>query len=321
MIELELNRSLLLKHYKHIYPKIKDKIKKEIALTSNTINIKYLIYIQNRLSKIIVGDTNYLEKTIKLTISKYSDIATDHSRKKVKPEIYDIIKRIFVTNGYESYFSKENKTYYAYNFTKELGLHSCPYCNRNYISTIERINKNNKKTRPQIDHFFPKAIYPFLAISFYNLLPCCTTCNHMKSNDDSYIKKLKSPYEIQNEDFKFSYLLNGMSILDLTLIDDITCEDEQDIKIILDKKIISNNKCFELEKLYEESHQDIVIELIVKKLNYPNSYINELKNFGFSKNEIYRYLLCNYSKINEFHKRPLSKLISDIADELNLIEI
>lgn len=35
-----------------------------------------------------------------------------------------------------------------------------------------------------LDHFFPKEKYPYLAISFYNLIPICKWCNYIKNNDD-----------------------------------------------------------------------------------------------------------------------------------------
>ena len=57
----------------------------------------------------------------------------------------------------------------------------------------------------------------------------------------------------------------------------------------------------------------------VKKAYYPQSYIEELSKFGFSKDEIYRYLFSNYNKDEDLHKRPLSKLIKDISTELGLL--
>ena len=36
----------------------------------------------------------------------------------------------------------------------------------------------------QFDHFYNKSKYPLLAISFYNLVPVCGTCNHTKGKND-----------------------------------------------------------------------------------------------------------------------------------------
>jgi hypothetical protein len=62
-----------------------------------------------------------------------------------------------------------------------------------------------------------------------------------------------------------------------------------------------------------------VLELLIKKAYYPQSYIEELSNFGFSQDEIYRYLFSNYNQDDDLHKRPLSKLVKDISAELGMI--
>ena len=80
-----------------------------------------------------------------------------------------------------------------------------------------------------------------------------------------------------------------------------------------------NIDIFKLDELYKQ-HKDIVVDLLMKKTYYPKSYIEELENnFGFTKDDIYRYLLNNYQKEEDLHKRPLSKLIKDISEELDLI--
>lgn len=50
-------------------------------------------------------------------------------------------------------------------FCEELGIKTCPYCNRSYIYTLDK-----GSVRPQYDHFFNKNRYPYLAVSIYNLI-------------------------------------------------------------------------------------------------------------------------------------------------------
>ncbi|MFX8327742.1 hypothetical protein ABTL71_18955, partial [Acinetobacter baumannii] len=80
---------------------------------------------------------------------------------------------------------------------------TCPYCNRSYIYYISR----RKEIKPQIDHFFPKSKYPFLAMSFYNLIPSCQTCNGFgaKEEKDPLTEGLINPYLLKTTDFSFSY--------------------------------------------------------------------------------------------------------------------
>ncbi len=58
-----------------------------------------------------------------------------------------------------------------------IGVRVCPYCNRSYVFTLD-----NGEARPQYDHYFPKSSYPYLAISMYNLVPCCSICNSAKGS-------------------------------------------------------------------------------------------------------------------------------------------
>jgi len=221
---------------------------------------------------------------------------------------YKLLFYIFVEKGYEKFFSqgKNERKYSAYGFVEKLGLKSCPYCNRNYTFVVRR-----RKLIPEIDHFYPKTIYPYLAVNFFNLIPSCQTCNKTKTNDVDFA--WINPYDINTKSFQFTYKPNG--------IDFVALEKEKYNFDSFEIKINGNEeniKTFKLRELYEQ-HKDIVLELLIKKAYYPKSYIEELAGFGFSKSEIYRYLLGNYSDDKDLHKRPLSKLIKDISEELGLI--
>ena len=146
----------------------------------------------------------------------------------------------------------------------------------------------------------------------------------MKSDDDSYKDEkdgnLVHPYNVKDSDFTFSYTFDNLDILKSIDKKNIRFEDEEKIKITLDRKYEKNNKYFQLETIYQ-NHKDIVIELILKEINYPKSYIKELidNHFG-TEEEIYRFIFSNYLLIDDFHKRPLSKLTKDIVEELGILE-
>ena len=82
-------------------------------------------------------------------------------------------------------------------------------------------------------------------------------------------------------------------------------------------KVWIKNQRLEYARLLIQQSGDNI--LLVKKVYYPQSYVDELKVFGFKQDEIYRYLLCSYQNDIDLHKRPLSKLIKDISEELGLI--
>ncbi|MNJ53040.1 hypothetical protein D3C77_484140 [compost metagenome] len=57
---------------------------------------------------------------------------------------------------------------------------TCPYCNYG-VATIINVKKPAGVKKPMmlydIDHFYPNHAFPYLALSFYNHIPSCQTCN------------------------------------------------------------------------------------------------------------------------------------------------
>ena len=341
MINISKSDSSCKEHTDFLKKKLAGRVKTVIKdnsryLALNNQSKTCLEYIQNNLENIISADVEELKKIIKYFNKHF--IFIRYINKKVIPNIYQLIYNIFVDNGYDDYLSKIydtkqknnekfkiEKGYHAYKLVKNLDIKSCPYCNRSFISYVKNTVKETvKKTRPQLDHFYPKSIYPFLACSFYNLIPSCSACNHMKGDDDSYIdeveEKLINPYNVSDNDFRFSYTLNDLKITEITAKKDIKFDYEDSIEILLETKYKKNNEYFQLEEIYK-NHKDIVVELILKEMNYPKSYIEELieNDFG-TEEEIYRFLFSNYLDIDDLHKRPLSKLTRDICEELGILD-
>lgn len=271
---------------------------KKIRVTNKIKKILVWLENENNLKKLIQFKPNELASLIK---NVYKKFPKSHYKKE---SLNRIFYRIFVDYGYD----KIDKL----KFIQNINLGSCPYCNRNYIFSI------NKKgsVKPEIDHFYPKSIYPYLAVSYFNLIPSCPTCNGFGSKeakDTFYAYPISNPYELKENDFKFSVSPKS--------IDFFNVESKKydfnsfEIELYGNK---ANLEIFKLEELYKQ-HKDIVLELLIKKAYYPKSYIEELKGFGFSEDEIYRYLMCNYKKEEDLHKRPLSKLIKDISEELGIL--
>lgn len=200
------------------------------------------------------------------------------------------------------------------NYIKDIGITVCPYCNRNYIFNFQKMT--SLEATAQLDHFFDKSTYPYFAVSIYNLVPSCSTCNQRKSKKQ---KDIYHPFvESFDRDFKFKLQIKNSAFY----------YDQNAIK--LDKKIINNHdkvnshiETFNIENLYNE-HKDIVLELIQKAQIYNDSYIDELmqKYEGMlfkSREDLMRLITCGYVTDENINKRPLSKLIKDISEELELI--
>lgn len=79
-------------------------------------------------------------------------------------------------------------------------LYLCAICDATAFRT-----QVDSRAHTSIEHFFPKSIYPHLAIHPYNLIPICTHCNSIKSDDDFMhlcsatlgIQELLLPYQSQ----------------------------------------------------------------------------------------------------------------------------
>lgn len=102
-----------------------------------------------------------------------SDFTTTFSRDQL---LLDRAKEKFKTIFDYDAFSRDRTGWGAYALCSAARHKVCPYCHIRTTSTVAR-DVNNAGYRPQLDHYYDKARYPFLALSLGNLVPCCGTCN------------------------------------------------------------------------------------------------------------------------------------------------
>jgi hypothetical protein len=261
-----------------------------------------------------------IEHILKAKPDKFEAIIEDAKKNHID---FTRLKQAFVGGskyggsiGYSKFSSKATIPYNAYDLAEKLNVDVCPYCNRNYTFTIK--NKNSKSTRPDFDHYYSKDKYPILALSFYNLIPSCILCNsRLKSRAEFSITTHLHPYQDSfNDHAKFSLKIQNSSFYHN--------ENGFDVKIDTKEpraqKIIDD---FALQTLYDE-HKDIALELIQKAEIYNDSYIDELFNryegtLFKNREDLMRLITCGYISDEDIGKRPLSKLIKDISEELGLI--
>ena len=219
----------------------------------------------------------------------------------------DELKPIF---KYTGDFAKKTTPYSTYDLAEKLNIHTCVYCNRIYTKTV--INPY-KITRPEFDHWFPKSIYPLLALSFYNLIPSCHICNSsVKSTTLMNTTDFLHPYIPQEIDLKFSYWIESVNKYIFH------------IKRPSPSKEHNTIKAFKIEEIYE-THRDEINDLVRLRKLYSIDYLLKLKGLlqsvdsNVSMEEIYRLAFgAHYNKEN-FSKRPLSKMKRDILEELGMI--
>ena len=241
-------------------------------------------------------------------------------------DIFSLVRRYGVINITEENIYKRIKKLYS-KLRKVWGakiveiskINVCPYCNRNYIYNYTDSN-NNVYTTIELDHFFPISKYPYLALNPFNLIPVCRICNKTKKDKLLNIYPFKEDIDDYFK-FKFKFVNNEMSKED---VKKYSFFDEKFIKIEIEEKLSLDEWYKEyIENLYAE-HKDIVSEMLLREYIYPESFIQELyNNYGGllfnSINEIQGLIHCNYVEKEKINKRPLSKLIKDISEELGLI--
>lgn len=104
---------------------------------------------------------------------------------------------------YERFATKNAKHWNAYALCRESSYRLCPYCQLSLAVTVYRDPKS-KALRPTLDHFYPKHLYPYLALSLFNLVPSCYTCNSsLKGGSDffkhGHLHPLEDPETIEYE--------------------------------------------------------------------------------------------------------------------------
>ena len=251
------------------------------------------------LDDLIVADYGKL-LSLKRKYTKYFKTLTDIEKK-------DRIKSlsIFLT------YYKEFSALYGPTLMKELKIEVCPYCNRNYI-----FNAGDRRTS-EFDHFIPKSPYKIFAISFFNLIPVCHTCNHIKSNQ---ISKLFSPYDssLTINTFKFIPIMQAVNTYDIEFSE----TNKKDKKAALDL----NNK-LRLKELYSH-HSYIAEDLYIKSQIYQPQYLQKLKQVFFNtpsimsptESDFKRFILTTYGDDNDLYIYPLSKATKDIAEYFGLYQ-
>lgn len=231
-------------------------------------------------------------------------------------KLYDDNEESF--SNFKSYMKNQYKMMcdkHGYWLAKELGVDTCPYCNRQYTFTIDR----HKKVRPQFDHFLSRSKYPHLALSFYNLIPCCQTCNQLKSDDT---KEILYPYSDGFDD-KCLFEVNHMDFILENKPIEVKLDPVGECDDNFKEKCGNNIDVFALKELYQK-HSDYIEEIIIKCYSYNEDYyeglIEDFSKVGRTTSEIHRLIFGNYIDRANNEKRPLSKLTSDLLNQMGIRE-
>ena len=217
------------------------------------------------------------------------------------------------------YYYTEYEKLNGKDLMEKTSVNVCPYCNRKEI-----FNAYQHKTS-QFDHFIPKGVtnkYPIFALCYFNLIPACSDCNHIKNSKDIF---LISPYDkmLRNDTFFFDCQIKNN-------IDEISVKiktKKKNIKYI--NASIGLNNDLELETLYSKS------KIVKDKFFKIKNDVNDIQNDNYldilkqaykiktknNKISFTKFVLENYETDSDFLNYPYSKVTKDIAEKFHLFDI
>lgn len=230
-------------------------------------------------------------------------------------------------------------------YVNKLEIKTCVYCNAQFAITalVEDVGEKislGKPGRPkkaivipllggyyEIDHNKPKSKYPYLCTNFYNLQPCCSSCNKRKLARDL-------PFSIYYEDgdpdpAPLRFAISEQDVINFHTkgkckgIKPYLCDEANPTKRVRARKngtlAERFNYIFGIDKIYAE-HDDEVEELLWRNRIYTQGIVSatssqfkdlEIENFDFG-----RYILGTYPNREDALKRPLTAMKQDIWEQV-----
>ena len=317
----------------------------ELSNKSEKDSIKYL----NILKKIKEGEKDFIVEKKSVKEFEKLDINKEYLPQNLlfyKEYLPDELFKYANLYG-EGQKIDEKETWSRHKLLSLMGIEICPYCQRNYISNYtekndkkceEEDNKeveenkveenNDEKTTATLDHFYPKADYPFLALSLYNFVPSCQVCNSIFKKDADTRDSIY-PYEEGFDELGVKFKTSKEVIYEILGEKNFDFSVEIDCKNIEDKekenKVKNSIKNLGLDRVYEKSHNQYIQDLLYTVEKYPENYLEASVEL-FENNKGKKEQLKEYFKdiVKEpYRKRiengePLAKLTKDILEEFDI---
>lgn len=268
-------------------------------------------------------------------------------------ELSNALKKMYDYLISANFNNKQSKLIIDYSILKgdirhkilnSLGLRTCPYCNRNYITSY------GEKSTADLDHFYQKKQYPLFALSLFNFVPSCSVCNSRMKNihpaDDALypyeegfeddarfeLKTTRKPYE---KNFCESTVHLFQAIRD-TKFDEFSLEIITDPKTPFSKKkkIENSEKLFHLKEVYANHKQDALEAAFRTRVYCEGNYkrhcqrlLKRLEQAGMKMTAFvdleasmfadiidYEWLMFGifFNDEKRRYEKPLSKMIYDI---------
>lgn len=186
----------------------------------------------------------------------------------------------------------------------KIGKSKCVYCNILDTDIIKKVSSgipHEYKGYLDLDHFYDKSRNPFFALSFYNLIPCCTVCNRWaKLTKQFSLTTHINPFHESFEDiYEFVYNAGNIRVVNKgAKPGDKTAED-------LDIETRTQHKVEELKfqiNYYTDYSVDAIVntqlrEMFVKHFK-PIIPLKKKDVLSLSRGKLYRDVFMNLDKNN-----------------------
>jgi len=230
---------------------------------------------------------------------------------KLDSEVW-ILKKIYKKiSSSDTVFYTKLRNYIIESFLKEYSY--CPYCGK---SPLIHFDEDNKKKRMfQFDHFFSKNHFHSGIINFYNLIPSCNACNHLKSDKSLNNIKVFHPY--------FWWIIKNWKSVQFLWdnFDDVSfCEKDINEKVLIFNT--PHSDYFKINKMYSQSIRDTanVFDFIRDKETKIKDELIRFPGKFFDWGDAKKYFFENYYSTdkNEVTHYQNWKLKKDLIDNLEI---
>jgi hypothetical protein len=269
-------------------------------------------------------------------IINYREIKEEVDKNRTEQKkLYDMRKKIIIKTEKLEKFIKSIFNYdkfsdnHRHKIISSMKIEVCPYCQRHHTTNYRE--ENMEKTTADLDHFYIKSRYPYLAFSLYNFIPSCNICNsRTKGSFDFHKNKGIYPHKEEfGDDAKFKTSANTINtILDNSAEFEVKIDVNENAK--LKDKIKNSIKAFKLNEVYATSHNDYIKDMLNNLEKYPEEYIDVIGDIFYDedkekeqKKELVKYMKEMIKKpyLDRIEKgEPLAKLTKDIMEEFKKIE-
>lgn len=254
-------------------------------------------------------------------VQQVEPLVLSHERKSflLSIDLYNKAKAVFGKNGAQfadaveevfnyKRFTAKGSGWNAYALCRKSKARICPYCHHAYAFTVQ---SDSGDFRPTLDHFYYKDMYPHLALSLYNLVPSCSSCNSSLKGQKDFFKESHLNPLFDEENIQF-YLTAGGAPSELgeaiqSRRDDVVVKAKA-IRVCSSSE--SSLQTFVINERYETLSVE-AIEFYLAKKNYDEAILNTQLNFLLDETTLLRFDRAGYSKY------VLGKMYADIYDALS----